>query len=79
MRPPRYVAIENQQHLVRDTFSMGVINTNTHALNLAKQKQQEALKKVQLEQQRNQELNTLRNEVAELKALVQALVNKIEG
>ncbi len=58
----RFFKIENDPHLVRDRFSMGVINTNRSGLISA--------------QRRKEEINTLRNELAELKALVLQIMEK---
>ncbi len=76
MNIPKYVNINNDDTLVRDTFSMGVINTNSHALSAAKRAHAEAMKKIAADRQKEMELNTLRTEVEELKRLVTQLVEK---
>ena len=73
---PRYVQIENEKNLVRDTFSMGVINTNQMALLDAKRRKQEALNKIAEDRRKDLELNTLRKDVAELKSMVIQLLEK---
>ena len=73
---PRYVRIDGPDNLVRDTFSMGVINTNTTALDAAKRKQQDAFRKLSEETKLKQELNTLRNEVDKLNVLIGQLIEK---
>lgn len=74
MSLPKYVQIDGHDNLVRDTFSMGVINTNSHGLEIAKKRQRDALKRVAEDQRHKAELNTLRNEVTELKSLLQQLL-----
>jgi hypothetical protein len=76
---PRYVNIKDSTTLVRDTFSMGVINTNSSAYEEAKTRHQIAMQKLAEERRREHELNTLRREVDELKALVQQVLVKKNG
>lgn len=76
MSIPTHIPIKDNNTLVRDTFSMGVINTNQSALNEAKRKHQIALTKLGDERRRTRELNTLRTEVEELKDLVRQLLEK---
>ena len=74
---PKYVNIKDNTTLVRDTFSMGVLNTNSAAYQEAKLRHQIAMQKLAEDRRREMELNTLRKEVEELKELVkQVLVNK---
>ena len=73
---PRYVNIKDSTTLVRDTFSMGVLNTNTSEYESAKQRYQIALQKIAVERRREQELNTLRKEVNELKQLMKQILER---
>lgn len=73
---PQYVNITSDDTLVRDTFSMGVLNMNSAALEDAKRRQREALDKLARERQKELELNSLRKEVDELKSLVHQLLRK---
>jgi len=73
---PRYVNIKDHTTLVRDTFSKGVLNTNTQELHDAKLRKKIALERLANERRREMELNTLRGEVAELRELVLKLVGK---
>ena len=62
------VGIENKPGLVRDTTNMAVINTDRNALEAAREKQRKpALEK--------QEIQDLKNDVAELKQMIQRLIN----
>jgi len=76
MAVQRFVHIDGHDHLVRDTYSMGVINTNSHALEQAKRLRTAALRRVAEEQRDKQDLNTLRSEVADLKHMIQQLLDK---
>ena len=76
MAIPKYLNINGDDTLVRDTFSMGVINTNTHALEAAKRMHAAAMEKLAEQRRKDLELNTLRTEVAELKRLVTQLLEK---
>ena len=62
------VGIENKPGLVRDTTNMAVINTDRNALEAAREKQRKAA----LEKQ---EIQDLKNDVAELKQRIQRLIN----
>ncbi len=62
------VGIENKPGLVRDTTNMAVINTDRNALEAAREKQRKAA----LEKQ---EIQDLKNDVAELKQMIQRLIN----
>jgi len=73
---PRYVAIKDNTNLVRDTFSMGLVNTNKNALNEYLNRHRRALEKLGEERRREAELNTLRKEVDELKVLVRQILEK---
>jgi hypothetical protein len=76
MAIPKYVNISGDDTLVRDTFSMGVINTNTHALEAAKRAHAAAMVRLAEQRRKDQELNTLRTEVSELKQLVHQLLER---
>jgi hypothetical protein len=78
MALPKYVNIKDSTTLVRDTFSMGVINTNTNALHEYKCRRAAALQKLADERRRDKELYTLRKEVAELKELVQQILGAVK-
>ena len=73
---PRYVNIKDSTTLVRDTFSMGVLNMNKGAYAEAKLRHDIAMQKLAEDRRQEQELNTLRREVEELKDLVKQLVEK---
>lgn len=62
------VNIENKPGLVRDISNMAVINTDRNALQVAREKQRKAA----LEKQ---EIQDLKNDVAELKQMIQRLIN----
>lgn len=74
--PPRYVTIEDNVTLVRDTFSMGVINTNNSALEEYKRRHKLALNKIAEERRKDAELNNLRKELDELKFVVNKILAK---
>jgi len=62
------VKIENRTGLVRDTSNMAVINTDRNALEAAREKQRRAALD-------KQELQDLKNDVAELKQMIRDLIN----
>ena len=71
---PRYVNITDGKGLVRDTFSMGIINTNMRAMAASNKRHQDALDRIAEQRRKDHELNTLRKDVAELKEMVLQLV-----
>ena len=62
------VGIEGSKGLQRDTGNMAVINTDSSALEAAKRRQQQAALN-------KQEIQELKNDVAELKQMIQRLIN----
>lgn len=79
-RPPRYVYVEGQanERLVRDTFSMGVIDVNRGAYALAKRQQAEAMKKIAAERQESLDLQKVKKDVAELQLALGGLDRKLD-
>lgn len=73
---PRFLKIEDGANLIRDTHSMGVLNTNRTALQAAKIRRTMVLQQKTQEQQHKMEINSLRGELAEVKALLLKLLEK---
>ena len=63
--------IEGQSNLVRNDENMAIINTDTNALNKAKAKKARYIKQ-------NGEINTLRQEVEEMKKLLLQINEKMK-
>ena len=76
MPTPKYLNINGNASLVRDTHSMGVLNVNASARIKAQRAHAVAMKKLEEQRARDKELNTLRTDVAELKKMVQQLLEK---
>ena len=70
-----YIKVKNSNHLVRDTESNCIINTNKSEyqqyLARKQQKQNEVSKVENIER----DISTLRNEITEIKDLLRSLVN----
>lgn len=66
-----YVNVEGRSDLIRDTHSRALINIDDSAYSAV-------LKKKQLSFQKDLEIKTLKNDVCELKDLVQQLIIKLE-
>jgi hypothetical protein len=73
---PEYVNIASNVSLVRDTYSMGILNINENELQAYRTKKKLALEKIAEDRRKDIELNTLKDEVAQLKQLVLQLVEK---
>ena len=65
-----YSIVENQPNLVRDNYSKAIINTDKTAYEEYMNRKKNFLRK-------EEELNSLKNEVGELKDLVKTLIDKI--
>ena len=63
--------IEGQSNLVRNDENMAIINTDTSALNTAKAKKARYIKQ-------NGEINTLRQEVQEMKEILSQINEKMK-
>jgi len=63
------VGIEGHNNLVRDTRTMAVINTDSSALEVARRRQREA-------QNKANELQQLKDDVAELKQMMKEVLKK---
>ena len=73
---PKYLNITSDVNLVRDTHSMGIVNVNESAFQAYQTKKKVALQKMADERRKDMELNTLRTEVAEMKQLLNQLLEK---
>ena len=70
MHNARYIPIENYTNLVRDTQSMAVINKDTASRLTVKNQKKYILKMHQQLTETQDELVKLRNEVAEIRSLI---------
>lgn len=84
MNTPRFVYIEGQDGLVRDTHSFGVINLNTKALEEAKRRKEEAMRRVAESQRQQrefeavkQQVSELQGDVTEMKSMLAAILQKL--
>lgn len=75
------IPIDDHKNLLRDPFSKAVINTDSAALQQAREAKARALKDIERKNRQEQEINNLRQEVAELKQIVENLLklNKPDG
>lgn len=70
------VKIEGKDGLVRDISSGAILNTNrTDYENFLERKRQEKASKEQIAQQA-EEINSIKNEIGEIKQMLLALLNK---
>jgi hypothetical protein len=66
----KYIKVEGSQTLVRDINSNAILNTDTATINAAREAKR-------LRQSRNNEVVELRNEVREMKDLINKLIEKL--
>jgi hypothetical protein len=66
---PRFAKIVDNERLLRDTKTNAVLNTDLTALERYKIRREK-------DRQKEQELETLKNDVSEIKQLLQQLVNR---
>jgi hypothetical protein len=68
----KYMQVEGHSHLVREESSTAIVNTDINAYYLAKKRKEAYRTQVN-------EINTLKNEVTEIKQLLSQLVDKLNG
>jgi len=66
---PRFLRIENEEHLVRDSKSGAVLNTDLSSLEKYRAKRER-------DRQMQQDVENLKNDMSEIKSLLQQLVNR---
>lgn len=73
----RYVPVKGYSGLVRDTETNALINTNASEIEQARE--QKRLRKLKKEQEQNlmKEMNLLKNDVNEIKKLLNMLLTKL--
>jgi peptidoglycan hydrolase CwlO-like protein len=72
----RYIQVQGKNNLVRDSYSNGILNTDVESYNAYiesyKQKHKELKKVESLET----ELNSIKNDIDEIKGLLKSLLSK---
>lgn len=74
MRPTFY-KVTDHPNLIKDSNSKAVLNVDQSAI----ARHEQRLAKVQKEQKVTEEINTLKNDMAEIKALLKELLGKNNG
>ena len=72
----RYLQVEDNPDLVRDTKSHAIVNRNTGAYERAKKRAEEAQRSRDEIRNATREINSLKSEMHEIKHLLQELVGK---
>lgn len=73
---PRYLNINTDPSLVRDTRSMGILNVNQSAYEAHIQKRKHAMERLAEDRRKDMELNSLRTEIAEIKQLLMKVLEE---
>ena len=73
-RRGEFLQIEGEKNWVKDTNSHAIINNNMNAYEVAKKRAEEAQRKRDEMRETAREINTLKSEMHEIKALLQQLV-----
>ena len=73
------VKVKDKDHLIRETFSKAIINTDVSAYEKSKRLRQEAQR--QRDELRNavREINTIKSEMHEMKSMMKQLLEKSNG
>lgn len=72
----KLLQIEGEPDWVKDASSHAIINNNTNAYDIAKKRAEEAQRKRDEMRETAREINTLKSEMHEIKALLQQLVKE---
>ena len=67
----KYVQVESNKDLIRDITTMGIINKNKAALDAAKEQKRKRL-------QKDNEIDSLKKEIAELKTIVSQILAHVK-
>jgi len=68
----RYLKVENEKNLVRDSATNAILNTDISVVN----KHQHRMQQLQKETSRENEINSLKNDIEELRNIVTQLMSK---
>lgn len=68
----RYLRVENEKNLVRDSATNAILNTDISVVN----KHQHRMQQLQKETSRENEINSLKNDIEELRNIVTQLMSK---
>ena len=72
----KYLQVEDNSDLVRDTHSNAIVNTNRSAYEIAKRKHEEAQKQRDEIRSATREINTLKCEMHEIKDMLKTLLDR---
>ena len=72
----KYLQVEGQDDLVRDTESNAIINKNKSAYLLAKQRAEAAQRQRDAIRNANREINNIKSEMHEIKSMLKTLLDK---
>lgn len=73
---PRYVPVEGHPDLVRDMESHAILNTNSVAIEQSKQRRQIRREKERQEKRDRERLDSLENDISEIKEALNILLSK---
>ena len=68
--PAPYAKIENHPNLIRDMNTQAILNTDRSII----RKHEERIQKLQKEEVRDKEINTLKNDITEIKTMLAQLL-----
>ena len=68
----KYMQVEGHSHLIREESSTAIVNTDINAYYLAKKRKEAYRTQVN-------EINTLKNDMEEMKTLMKELITRVNG
>lgn len=68
----KYVKVKEHEHLIKDVSSGAILNTDKSAVT----RHEKRIREMEKEKRRDDDLNNLKTEISELKALIKALIEK---
>ena len=71
-----YVQVKNKDDLVRDTHSNAIVNNNKSAYELEKKRAEAAQKQRDEIRSATREINTIKNEMHDIKSMIKTLLDR---
>lgn len=76
MEDNRYIQVQGKNNLVRDSYSNGILNTDTQSYNTYIESYKQRIQEVRRVESIENDLNNIKNDIDEIKTLLKSLLLK---